>query len=101
MNDAGALGDEPGGSGVSVARRYVRLPGSIDDPFLMIEYGGACGSSGCERWLQGDLRGSIVSSADETGAAREIYAYAPYGAPADGPGGVPFRFGRRRRPRCG
>jgi hypothetical protein len=38
-------------------RRYVRLPGSVDEPFLMIDYAvsGACttaanGASACERW---------------------------------------------------
>jgi len=34
-----------------VQRIYLRIPGSVDQPFLMIDYAdSSCGASGCEHW---------------------------------------------------
>jgi hypothetical protein len=60
-------------------RRFVRLPGSVDLPFLMIDYTGTCGSAGCEHWALQDRRGSVVATTDETGAIRDQYKYSAYG----------------------
>ena len=79
-------------SAANVQRIYLRLPGSVDQPFLMIDYAGAgCSSSGCEHWAYADRRGSIIATTDENGDVRNQYAYSSYGV-TDDEGGIPFKF---------
>ena len=79
-------------SAANVQRIYLRLPGSVDQPFLMIDYAGAgCGGSGCEHWAYADQRGSIIATTDENGDIRNQYAYSPYGVTND-EGGIPFKY---------
>ena len=79
-------------SAATVQRIYLRLPGSVDQPFLMIDYAGAgCGGSGCEHWAYADQRGSIIATTDENGDIRNQYAYSPYGVTND-EGGIPFKY---------
>jgi len=74
-------------------RRYVRLPGSVDLPFLMIDYTGSCGSAGCEHWAMQDRRGSVVATTDENGDIRDQYQYSSYGEVGpEGASGFPFRY---------
>jgi len=77
----------------ALLRRYVRLPGSVDMPFLMIDYTGSCGATGCEHWALQDRRGSVVATTDETGAIRDQYKYSAYGETGpEGDTGFPFRY---------
>jgi RHS repeat-associated protein len=84
-------------SGVML-RRYVRLPGSVDEPLLMIDYtlDAACtnaSAANCERWAHQDRLGSVVAITDSAGAVIERYTYSPYGESGDeGDAGFPFRF---------
>jgi|GEM_PF-697100 len=79
-----------------VTRRYVRLPGSVDEPFLMIEYEAGqqgCGTTGCDVWIHQDRIGSVVATTDENGNVIGRYKYSPYGvAYDDGAQNIPFRF---------
>jgi RHS repeat-associated protein len=90
--------DSSSGSGAALLRRYLRLPGSVDEAFLMIDYtlNGACNDNdyaACERWPHQDRLGSVVAVSDSIGAALEKYTYSPYGeSGAEGDGGFPFRF---------
>jgi len=87
--------DNAGGSYTanSITRRYVRLPGSVDEALLMIDYTGACGATGCERWAHQNRLGSVVAVTDESGVVVEQHTYSPYGeAGAGGNSGFPFRF---------
>ncbi len=79
-------------------RRYVRLPGSVDEPFLMIDYTLNAGCTltsyaACERWAHQNRLGSVVAVTDAAGAAVETYTYSAYGeSGAEGDAGFPFRF---------
>jgi len=74
-------------------RRFVRLPGSVDLPFLMIDYTGTCGTTGCEHWAMQDRRGSVVATTDENGDIRDQYKYSAYGESGpEGDTGFPFRY---------
>jgi hypothetical protein len=51
---------DPGGTGATLTRRYIRLPGSVDEPLLMIDYtlDATCTNSNggnCERWAHQNL----------------------------------------------
>lgn len=82
----------------SPSRRYIRLPGSVDEAFLMIDYtaDASCTNNAygpCERWAHQDRLGSTVAVTDNTGAVIEQYRYSPYGkSGSEGDTGFPFRF---------
>ncbi len=77
-------------AGATLTRRYVRLPGSVDEPFLMIDYSSG---SGVESWAHQNRLGSVVAVTDATGAVIEKYQYSPYGESGpEGDAGFPFRF---------
>ncbi len=85
----------------------MRLPGSIDEPFLMIDFtlGGCTNTSyaTCEVWAHQNRLGSVVATTDSAGAVIEKYTYSPYGESGpEGDGGFPFRFtGQRLDPSTG
>lgn len=79
----------------TVVRRYLRLPGSVDEPFLMIDYTLAtCTSShaACQRWAHQNRLGSVVATTNSSGAVVERYKYGPYGELSGSASGFPFRF---------
>ncbi len=89
-------------------RRYVRLPGSVDEPVLMIDYTLDAGCTltsyaTCERWAHQNRLGSVVAVTDSAGAAVETYTYSAYGeSGAEGDAGFPFRFtGQKLDPETG
>ena len=84
----------------ALTRRFVRLPGSIDEVFLMID---VSGGSPVETWAHTDRLGSVIATTDGTGAVKDNYRYSPYGRPgSEGPSGFPFRFtGQRLDPETG
>ena len=95
-------------AGGTLVRAYVRLPGSVDEAFLMIDFtlNGACATSSygaCERWAHTDRLGSVVAVTDAAGGVVERYRYSPYGVPgAEGATGFPFRFtGQKLDPETG
>ena len=95
-------------SGTTLLRRYVRLPGSVDETFLMIDVSlsGSCTTSSyaaCEVWAQADRLGSVVATSDSTGALLDTYRYSAYGVPGtEGSDGFPFRFtGQKLDPETG
>ena len=95
-------------AGTTLLRRYIRLPGSVDETFLMIDVtrSGGCTTSSyaaCEVWAQVDRLGSVVATTDSTGAIEDKYRYSPYGVPGwEGANGFPFRFtGQKLDPETG
>ena len=88
---------ETDGSGTKL-RRYVRLPGSVDEAILMIDYtaNGSCTNASyaaCEVWAHQDRLGSVVATSDSVGNKVDIYTYSPYGESGpEGDSGFPFRF---------
>jgi len=73
--------------GANEVRRYIRLPGSVDEPFLMIENGAT------ETWAHQDRLGSVIATTNDSGGVTAMYQYSPYGASGpEGDGGFPFRF---------
>jgi RHS repeat-associated protein len=88
---------ERDGTGAAV-RRYIRLPGSVDEALLMIDYtlNGACTTvvySACEVWAHQNRLGSVVATTNSSGAVIEKYTYSPYGESGpEGDAGFPFRF---------
>jgi len=91
----------------NIVRRYVRLPGSVDEPFLMIDYAGACttaanGAASCERWAHQNRLGSVVAVTSSAGAVLERHRYGPYGEIGGSASGFPFRFtGQKLDPETG
>jgi RHS repeat-associated protein len=57
-------------------RRYVHGPGT-DEPIVWYEGPGTT----AKNWLYADHLGSIVATANATGASTGIYSYGPYGEP--------------------
>lgn len=100
---------ETGNLATEVRRRYVRLPGSVDEPLLMIDYtlSGACttaagGAAPCERWAHQNRLGSVVAVTDSSGAVLERHRYGPYGEVSGSTSGFPFRFtGQKLDPETG
>ncbi len=90
------------GAGILIAtapilRRYIRLPGSVDEPLLMIDYtiNGSCTNTSyavCERWAHQNYLGSVVAVTDSAGAVTERHTYSPYGVSGGSNSGFPFRF---------
>ncbi|GHC80715.1 hypothetical protein GCM10007320_22590 [Pseudorhodoferax aquiterrae] len=73
-------------SGVLQAR-YVHGPG-VDEPLVTYTGTGAA----TKNWLYADHLGSIVASADSTGAKTDINKYGPFGEPHTLSGGTKFRY---------
>lgn len=93
--------------GSTLLRRYVRLPGSVDEPQLMIDYtlNGACNDNNyaaCEVWAHQNRLGSVAATTDSNGDAIDVFAYSPYGEAAGSVSGFPFRFtGQKLDPETG
>lgn len=94
--------------GSSLLRRYVRWPGSVDEPFLMVDYALDPGCTltdyaVCERWAHQDRLGSVFAVTDGASRAQETFSYSPYGESGlEGDGGFPFRFtGQKLDPETG
>jgi len=83
----------------AIGRRYLRLPGSVDEPFLMIDYtlDASCDplddatTGPCKIWPHQDRLGSVVAATDNAGAVIDKYTYSGYGE-SDNTTGFPFRF---------
>ena len=95
-------------SGATMLRRYIRLPGSVDETFLMIDMtlDASCTNTNyatCERWAQTDRMGSVAAMMDSAGTVLEKYRYSPYGVSGwEGAVGFPFRFtGQKLDPESG
>ena len=74
----------------AVTRRYVRLPGSVDEPLVMIDY--TLPANDQERWAHQNRLGSTVMVSDDSGAILEKHTYSPYGVTSAGVGEFPFLF---------
>ena len=58
---------EYSGSGV-LLKRFIRLPGSIDEAFLMLDVAG-----GTETWAHMDRLGSVIATTDSTGTVKDTH----------------------------
>ncbi|MGK6307422.1 RHS repeat-associated core domain-containing protein [Variovorax sp. DT-64] len=63
-------------AGTTLQRRYVHGPGT-DEPIVWYEGSGTT----AKNWFYADHLGSIVATANATGASTGIYSYGPYGEP--------------------
>ena len=81
-------------------RRYVRLPGSNDEPFLMLDYTRSQ-TNPSEVWAHQDRLGSTVVTTDVNGSVTGRVAYSPYGS-SDDSVSIPFLYtGQKRDPETG
>ncbi len=91
----------------ALVRRYLRLPGSVDEPLLMIDYTVSTGctltsDAACQRWAHQNRQGSVVAVTDSAGNVVERHAYGPYGEIGGSASGFPFRFtGQKLDPETG
>jgi len=93
-----ASGNDLGANGV--LRRYIRLPGSVDEPFLMIDY--TLPANDNERWTHQNRLGSVIAVTGAAGALKERHTYSPYGVAGINNAGFPFRFtGQKLDPETG
>ena len=76
LYDATDLIAEYDAAGTTLQRRYVHGPGT-DEPIVWYEGSGTT----AKNWLYADHLGSIVATANATGASTGIYSYGPYGEP--------------------
>ncbi len=76
LYDATNLIAEYDAAGSTVQRRYVHGPGT-DEPIVWYEGSGTT----AKNWFYADHLGSIVATANATGASTGIYSYGPYGEP--------------------
>ncbi len=76
LNDAERLVAEYDAAGTTVLRKYVHGPGT-DEPIVWYEGGGTT----AKNWLYADHLGSVVATANGTGASTATYSYGPYGEP--------------------
>lgn len=83
-----------------IKKRFIRLPGSVDEAFLMIDLSSG---SPVETWTHANRLGSIVATTNSSGNLVDKYRYSPYGmSGTEGDGGFPFRFtGQRLDPETG
>ena len=77
LYDAPDLVAEYDAAGTTLQRRYVHGPGT-DEPIVWYEGPGTT----AKNWLYADHLGSIVATANATGASTGIYSYGPYGEPS-------------------
>ena len=81
-------------------RRYVRLPGSNDEPFLMLDYTRSQ-TNPSEVWAHQDRLGSTVVTTNVNGSVTGRVAYSPYGS-SDDSVSIPFLYtGQKRDPETG
>lgn len=73
-------------AGTTVLRKYVHGPGT-DEPIVWYEGTGTA----AKNWLYADHLGSIVATANGTGASTGTYTYGPYGEP-NTTTGIRFRY---------
>ncbi len=76
LYDATNLIAEYDAAGSTLQRRYVHGPGT-DEPIVWYEGSGTT----AKNWFYTDHLGSIVATANATGASTGIYSYGPYGEP--------------------
>ncbi|MDR6539663.1 RHS repeat-associated core domain-containing protein, partial [Variovorax soli] len=76
LYDAANLIAEYDAAGTAIQRRYVHGPGT-DEPIVWYEGAGTT----AKNWFYTDHLGSIVATANTTGASTGIYSYGPYGEP--------------------
>ena len=92
---------ETGDQTSDVQRRYVRLPGSLDEPMLMLDYR-SNPSSPAEVWAHLDRNGSVVATSSAAGAIVNRYTYSPYGESSSLSSDLPFRYtGQKLDPETG
>jgi len=88
-----------------VLRRYVRLPGSVDEAFMMIDYTSGNpdgGEDGKETFTHQNRLGSTIATTDSNGNVIDQYTYSPYGVTGTNNSGFPFRFtGQKLDPETG
>ncbi len=85
----------------TVTRRYVRLPGSVDEAFLMIDYtiNASCtvnNDNTCAIYVHQNRLGSVIATTNSSGATLDKYIYSPYGVSGGTNSGFPFRFTGQR-----
>ena len=86
-----------------IVRRYVRLPGSVDEPIVMIDYNSS-GSETSRQYAHQNRLGSVVATTDTNGTTVDTFTYSPYGVDGSQAGttGFPFRFtGQKLDPETG
>ena len=83
---AEALIAEYDAANANVMRRYVHGPGT-DEPIVWYEGG----TTANKNWLYSDHLGSVVATANTTGASTATYTYGPYGEPNTATG-IRFRY---------
>jgi RHS repeat-associated protein len=76
LYDAADLIAEYDAAGTTLQRRYVHGP-DTDEPIVWYEGAGTT----AKNWFYADHLGSIVATANATGASTGIYSYGPYGEP--------------------
>jgi len=76
LYDGTALVAEYDAAGTAVLRKYVHGPG-VDEPIVWYE--GATATA--KNWLYKDHLGSVVATANATGASTATYTYGPFGEP--------------------
>ena len=82
----------------NLVRRFYRLPGSVDEVFLMVNFDldASCSTSSyssCERWVHQDRQGSTVALTDYSSAHIATFTYSPYGKSGlEGDAGFQFRY---------
>jgi RHS repeat-associated protein len=86
LNDGEKLVAEYDSTGNTVVRRYVQGP-AIDNPLVWYEGSGTANKS----WLYGDQLGSVVATANASGARTAVFTYGPFGEP-NVTTGLRFRF---------
>jgi RHS repeat-associated protein len=86
LNDGPQLVAEYDSTNATVLRRYVQGP-DVDNPLVWYEGAGTASKS----WLYSDHLGSVVATANASGARTAVFTYGPFGEPSVTTG-VRFRF---------
>ena len=91
---------ETSASGATM-RRYVRLPGAVDEAILMLDYT-ANQNDPTEVWAHMNRLGSTIMTSDSAGEISEKFTYSPYGVSGESTTGLPFRYtGQKLDPETG
>jgi len=75
--------EDPGaiaGSDAILQQRIIRIPGSVDEPLLIVN---DPGGTATEHWTYQDERGSVVATTNENSNEWFVFTYDEYGLPAD------------------